>query len=204
MSEKYKNKYRIASARAQWWNYGWNGAYFVTICTENRACFFGEINDGKMYLSRTGVVADIIWHQIPHHAPFVELGDFVVMPNHVHGILILDKPDMGGQPVDGSGSGRDVACNVSTSPLPGSEPEPPSPKNQRMAVISPRAQTLSAVVRSYKSAVTRHANRLGLEHGWQARFHDRIIRNDAEYQRISDYIVANPENWQGDRFNAAL
>lgn len=79
MSEKYKNKYRIASARAQWWNYGWNGAYFVTICTENRACFFGEINGRKMYLSRTGVVADIIWHQIPHHAPFVTLGDFVVM-----------------------------------------------------------------------------------------------------------------------------
>ena len=200
MSEKYKNKYRIASARAQWWNYGWNGAYFVTICTENRACFFGEINGGKMCLSRTGVVADIIWHQIPHHAPFVELGDFVVMPNHVHGILILDKPNIVAQPVDGSG--RDVACNVSTPPLP--EPEPPSPKNQRMAAISPRAQTLSAIVRSYKSAVTRHANRLGLEHGWQARFHDRIIRNDAEYQRISDYIVANPENWQGDRFNAVL
>ncbi len=200
MSEKYKNKYRIASARAQWWNYGWNGAYFVTICTENRACFFGEINGGKMCLSRTGVVADIIWHQIPHHAPFVELGDFVVMPNHVHGILILDKPDIMAQPIDGSGS-RDVACNVSTTPP---LPELPSPKNQRMAAISPRAKTLSTVVRSYKSAVTRHANRLGLEHGWQARFHDRIVRNDAEYQRISDYIVANPENWQGDRFNAIL
>ena len=171
MSEKYKNKYRIASARAQWWNYGWNGAYFVTICTENRACFFGEINGGKICLSRTGVVADIIWHQIPHHAPFVALGDFVVMPNHIHGILIFDKPDIVAQPVD-------------TPPL----PEPPSPKNQRMATISPRAQTLSTVVRSYKSAVTRHANRLGLEYGWQARFHDRIIRNDAEYQRISDYI----------------
>ena len=166
MSEKYQNKYRIASARAQWWNYGWNGAYFVTICTKNREHFFGEINDGNMYLSRTGVIADILWHHIPHHAPFVELGDFVVMPNHVHGIIILDKPD------------HHAVETLHATSLP-SRSQPP--KNQRMASISPRAQTLSAVIRSYKSAVTRHANRLGLEHGWQARFHDRIIRDAAEY-----------------------
>jgi REP element-mobilizing transposase RayT len=132
----------------------------------------------------------------------VELGDFVVMPNHVHGILILDKPDIVAQPMNGGVNGGVETLHATSLPQP--QPQSPSPKNQRMAAISPRAQTLSAVVRSYKSAVTRHANRLGLEHGWQARFHDRIIRNDAEYQRISDYIVANPENWQGDRFNAAL
>ena len=97
MSDKFQNKYRIASARAQWWDYGWNGAYFVTICTQNRTHFFGEVNDGTMCFSRTGVIADVVWHQIPHHAPFVELGDFVVMPNHVHGIIILDKPDHGAQ-----------------------------------------------------------------------------------------------------------
>lgn len=91
--EKYKNKYRIASARAQWWDYGWNGAYFITICTQNREHFFGEIRNGKMNLSPTGTIADILWYEIQHHAQFVELGDFVVMPNHIHGILILDKPD---------------------------------------------------------------------------------------------------------------
>src|SRR5690606_30081265 len=91
--EKYKNKYRIASARAQWWDYGWNGAYFITICTRNREHSFGEISGGKMVLSNTGVIADILWYEIPNHAPFVELGDFVVMPNHIHGILILNKPD---------------------------------------------------------------------------------------------------------------
>ena len=192
MSEKYQNKYRIASARAQWWNYSWNGAYFVTICTDNREHFFGEIKGGKMRLSPTGVVADLLWHQIPHHAPFVELGDFVVMPNHIHGIIILDKPDIV------------QTLRVETLHATSLPPETEPPKNQRMAAISPRARTLSTVVRSYKSAVTRHANRLGLDHGWQARFHDRIIRNDAEYQRISDYIVANPENWSGDRFSATL
>ena len=90
--DRYKNKYRIPSARAQWWDYGWNGAYFITICTKNREHFFGEIRNGKMELSPLGVIADILWHEIPHHAPYVELGDFVVMPNHIHGILILNKP----------------------------------------------------------------------------------------------------------------
>jgi putative transposase len=93
--DKYQNKYRIASARAQWWDYGWNGAYFITICTRNREHYFGEIENGKMVLSPMGIIADILWHEIPNHASFVELGDFVVMPNHIHGILILDKPNGG-------------------------------------------------------------------------------------------------------------
>src|SRR5690606_3045273 len=91
--ERHKNKFRIASARAQWWDYGWNGVYFITICTQNREHFFGEIQKGKSVLSPLGPIADVLWHEIPYHAPFVELGDFVVMPNHVHGILILDKPN---------------------------------------------------------------------------------------------------------------
>lgn len=90
---KYINKYRSESARAQWWDYGWNGAYFITICTADRDHFFGEIKNGKMILSPTGVVADLVWHEITNHSKFVELGDFVVMPNHIHGILILDKPN---------------------------------------------------------------------------------------------------------------
>jgi REP element-mobilizing transposase RayT len=89
---KYMNKYRSESARAQWWDYGWNGAYFITICTADREHFFGEIKNGKMILSPTGVIADLLWHEIKNHSKFVELGDFVVMPNHIHGILILDKP----------------------------------------------------------------------------------------------------------------
>ncbi|MBS4012129.1 MAG: hypothetical protein KGZ97_00005 [Bacteroidetes bacterium] len=100
--EKFKNKYRIASARAQWWNYGWNGAYFITICTQNRVHYFGEVNNGKMVLSNLGVIAYHFWNEIPNHCPFVELGNFIVMPNHIHGILILDKPGDDGLGDDGS------------------------------------------------------------------------------------------------------
>ena len=179
--EKYQNKYRIPSTRAYWWDYGWNGAYSITICTQDRAHFFGEMADGKMHLSNTGVIADLLWHEIPYHQSFVELGDFVVMPNHIHGILILNKP----APVE---TLRATSLHA-------------TPQSQ-MAAISPKSNTIPTIIRSYKSAVTKHANRLGLPNGWQPRFYDHIIRNDAEYQRISDYIVNNPSNWQADKFYA--
>ncbi len=176
--DKYKNKYRIASARAQWWDYGWNGAYFITICTKNREHFFGEINNEIMVLSPTGIIADILWNEIPNHAKHVELGDFVVMPNHIHGILILDKPNVE--------TGHALSLH--------------SEQMQQNRFQNIGKNTVSSIIGSYKSAVTKHANRLGFENGWQSRFHDHIIRNDVEYQRISDYIINNPHNWTDDKF----
>ena len=99
--DKFQNKYRIPSARAAWWNYGWPGAYFITICTTGQRHFFGEIIAEKMVLSHIGVLADVFWHDIPIHAKKLELGAYVIMPNHVHGIIVLE-PDAGGSgiPVD--------------------------------------------------------------------------------------------------------
>ncbi|RMG19803.1 MAG: transposase [Bacteroidetes bacterium] len=231
--EKYKNKYRIPSARAQWWDYGWNGAYFVTICTRNRVHYFGEIRGGKMVLSPTGVIADILWHEIPHHSPFVQLGDFVVMPNHVHGILVLNKPQggdgnagtgetrAGADGTDGTGTnGTDGADGVETGHALSLHPPriaAPTDRPSSNPVADPAddrtigqkrfqqigKNTVSSIVGSYKSAVTKHANRLGLENGRQPRFHDHIIRSHAEYQRISDYIIRNPVKWQEDKFYSA-
>jgi REP element-mobilizing transposase RayT len=179
-----------------------NGAYFITICTQSRGHFFGKINDGKMVLSHVGVVADILWHEIPNHSKYVELGDFVVMPNHIHGILILDTT-VGIDANDNADANRDNdndnAGTLHTMSLPRSS-QSESPGNEHMAKISPRSGSISTIIRSYKSAVTKHANRLGLENGWQSRFHDHIIRNDAEYQRISNYIINNPANWKDDKF----
>ncbi len=100
MEDKYQNKYRVASSRWQLWDYGWDAAYFVTICTKDRAHYFGEIVDDKMILTPAGVIADVLWHEIKNHAKNIGLGAFVVMPNHIHGILILDGNDVG---VDGDG-----------------------------------------------------------------------------------------------------
>ena len=114
--EKFKNKYRIPSSRLQTWDYGSNGSYFITICTKSREHFFGEIVDGKMQLNEIGKIAEQYWMEISNHFSFIELGNFVVMPNHVHGILIIDKPNT----VDGNGNTMVVVvetlhCNVSTN-----------------------------------------------------------------------------------------
>ena len=84
MNEKFRNKYRITSTRFRNWDYGWNGTYFETICTKGRIFYFGNIADGNMQLSENGKIAKTCWFEIPKHIPFVKLGEFAVMPNHIH------------------------------------------------------------------------------------------------------------------------
>lgn len=199
--EKFNNKYRIQSARASWWNYGWAGAYFITICTQNRQHYFGEIVNGKMALSNCGVLANVFWHEIQHHAKSVELGAFVVMPNHIHGILVLNDN------INTDNNNIDIVdANVVDIIVETRHAlSLPLQTKPQMTIAQQRFQnqgknTVSAIIGSYKSAVTKHANRLGFENGWQSRFHDHIIRNDAEYQKINDYIETNPMNWGNDKF----
>jgi REP element-mobilizing transposase RayT len=91
--KKFKNKYRIPSARMASWDYGSNAPYFITICTANRKHFFGEIINGNMHLNEIGRLAQEFWQDIPKYSPFITLANFVIMPNHTHGILIIDKKD---------------------------------------------------------------------------------------------------------------
>ena len=99
MPDRFRDKYRIPSARLQSWDYGWNASYFITICTANRERYFGEIVAGldneqpAMQLSEVGIIAKRCWLEIPTHFPFVVLNAFVVMPNHVHGIIIINRQD---------------------------------------------------------------------------------------------------------------
>ncbi|QOW09198.1 transposase [Kaistella flava (ex Peng et al. 2021)] len=214
--DKYKNKYRIQSARATWWNYGWAGAYFITICTKNRNHYFGGINQGeknKMNLSNCGILADVFWHEIKNHAQNVELGAFVVMPNHIHGILILGEDSESGADSEDTGDMRDTRDIAETGHAPsvprlGLRSQLKSNDNSQFnedfeSIKSPSRMgknTVSSIIGSYKSAVTKNANRLGLEFAWQERFHDHIIRNDGEYQRINDYIESNINHWNEDKF----
>lgn len=161
--DKFKNKYRIPSARLQNWDYGNDGAYFITICTQNRVCFFGEILDGEMQLNKIGQLAEKFWLEIPNHFSFVELGNFVVMPNHTHGILIINKIGI----VDGVPRDHVVEplhCNGSTT----------NAKNEQMAKISPKSGTISTIVRSYKSVVSKYAHKIHADFAWQPRFHDLL------------------------------
>src|SRR5262245_38528195 len=92
MPDKFLNKYRIPSARLSNWDYSSNGAYFLTICTANRRKYFGEIINGEMQFSKIGEIANECWRQIPDHFPYFYLDEFVIMPNHIHGIVLIEKP----------------------------------------------------------------------------------------------------------------
>ena len=213
MVELFKNKYRITTARLQSWDYGWNGAYFITICTQQQKYYFGEILDKKMQLSHIGVLADAFWHEIKNHAKNMILGNFVVMPNHVHGILILNNGDCVGcdrrdkaclvstNQTRHQGNARDKACLVSTAKTTATTIDTKTEKpigQQRFQ--NQGKNTISSIVGAYKSAVTKHAHRLGYDFAWQSRFHDHIIRNKKSFDHIKEYIISNPQNWEKDKF----
>lgn len=200
--DKYKNKYRIPSARLSGWDYANNGAYFITICTQNGEHYFGEIINGEMQLSNIGVLANVIWHQIKNRIKHVELGSFVVMPNHMHGILILNKTNHV-ETLHATSKPPTPKQHNETETLHATSLPPPARKTQKnefMASISPKPNSISTIIRSYKSEVSKHANRLGFKFQWQSRFHDHIIRNESSFQKISTYINNNPANWQQDKF----
>ncbi len=181
MSDKFQDRYRIPSARWQDWDYGWNGAYFITICTHGRGHYFGEIIDEKMVLSNTGIIADILWYEIKKHCNTVELDAFVVMPNHVHGILILTGDEIDRQDFVDWNFGDIIRVNadagaVETRHALSLQPPPQStPGQQRFQ--NQGKNTVSSIIGSYKSAVSKHAHRLKINFDWQPRFYDRIIRN---------------------------
>jgi len=183
MDAKFRGKYRVPSARWAAWDYGSNAAYFVTICTANRAHDFGEIADGKMTLAPLGQSAMDCWNEIPAHFPFVVLDEFVVMPNHVHGIVVIDKPDGGPD------------ATVETQYL---ASLPNQPKNR----FSPQSQNLASIVRGYKIGVTKYARQNNTPFAWQARYHDHVIHNSGEHERIRNYIRENPQKWAEDSFYA--
>jgi len=188
--EKFRNKYRIASTRWAAWDYANNAAYFVTLCTAHRAHDFGEIQAGKMIFTRLGQAAVDCWNEIPAHFPFVVLDGFVVMPNHVHGIVVIDKP-VGGHVVE-----THVGTHIETqnfASLPGTQPH-----NH----FGPQSQNLASIMRGYKIGVTKYARQNAIPFAWQARYHDHVIRNPGEHARIWQYIQSNPSNWSGDRFFA--
>lgn len=185
--EKFQNKYRISSARLQNWNYGSPGLYFVTVCTKNREHYFGEIQNGEMILNELGQYVHSEWEKTPLIRPDMnlELGDFVVMPNHFHGVLIIGENEFNGR----NGGGRYAMHRVSAT-------NAPNPQNK----FGPQSKNLGSIMRGFKSSVTTHARILNKEFGWQARYHDHIIRSHEEFIRISNYIKNNPANWKEDKF----
>ena len=174
--DRYQHKYRIAPARLAGYDYGSNGMYFVTICTQNRELYFGDVaitdQVASLQPSAIGQVAIDCWHTIPVFHPYVELDAFQLMPNHLHGILWICKP-------------------------------PQDQTDWQPAQFGPQTHNLASIIRGYKSAVKTYATTNKIDFGWQASYHDRIVRNQNEAGRIQTYIDKNPAQWATDRDNQA-
>jgi putative transposase len=161
------------------YDYSRAGAYFVTICAFERKCIFGEINNGEMRLNDLGTLAEDCWLAIPEHFPMTQMDAYVIMPNHMHGIVVID---------DDADHCKGTACRAPTmeqfgQPTPGSLP---------------------TIVRSFKSAVTRLFNEkdtLASQRLWQRNYYEHIIRDDESLNRIREYIATNPLHWEFDAEN---
>ena len=203
MAEKYKNKYRIESTRMPAWDYGWKGAYFITLVTKNREHYFGDIKDGKMIKSELGLVLENEWLKTPRIRPDMNiiLDEYCVMPNHFHAIIKIGRnqynkfdnaktditDDTAGDTAD-----RDAMHRVSTAN--------PADPDDRKNKFGPQRKNLASIIRGFKSAVTIYARKNNIDFAWQPNYHDHIIRNKTEYFRIKKYIINNPAKWDNDKF----
>jgi len=166
------------SVRLPGYDYARPGAYFITIVTHRRFELFGRIVDGEMQVFGAGKLAQACWGQIPEHFKHAGLGSFVVMPNHIHGILVLDG-DM-------------------TAPRRGTIYRAPT-----RAFGKPGKATIPTIVATYKAAVTRqiHLQTGHTDKIWQRNYYEHVIRNEAEWQRLHAYIEGNPRMWGDDQEN---
>ncbi len=182
MADLYRNKYRRQSIRAAWWDYGRNAGYFITVCTQDRQHFFGEVANGIMCLSTVGKLAHRYWSEIPNHFPYARLDTWVIMPNHMHGILIIDKDNItSGGAINRAATG-DVGGGITGHHNPMLH------------------DNVSRVIRWYKGRTTFESRKVNPDFAWQSRFYDHIIRDCAAWGRIRMYIENNPAHWKEDRF----
>jgi REP element-mobilizing transposase RayT len=197
---KFRNKYRIESARAQWWNYAAEGAYFITICTADRLPIFGQIIQKKMTLSPMGNIVHQEWNHSFEMRKELCCDIVVIMPDHLHAILRI-------APVETHGCAPHVCAPHGCAPESESlaletHSSAPLPQNINFGVAYRPPKSISSFVAGFKSSATKKINEYRQTPGvavWQSRFHDRIIREQKEYDRIFTYIENNVENWNEDK-----
>ena len=183
------------SPRATWHDYN-GGRYFVTFCTKNHDLYFGDVVDGRLDLSEIGEWAV---KQIEQTAIIrqndVEIPMFVVMPNHVHLIVVYNRV-VPCRDASNASACRDTS-NVSADNVPDNVSADARGASLR---FGPQSGNLASVMRGIKSAVTKYANEHDIPFAWQSRYHDHIIRNQIEMNHIANYIQNNPMKWELDRF----
>ncbi len=176
MSPNFSRSKERKPNRMKDFDYSINGAYFITTCVQDRIPYFGKIKEGKILLNEYGKIVQQVWNNLPKHYANCFLGEFVIMPNHVHGIIFIND-------------------NLNLTHV--GEGLKPSPTKTR------KTPPLSEIIRGFKTFSSRKINDTNTtpDFRWQRSFHDRIIRNEKELTNIAEYIYLNPQNWENDEFN---
>lgn len=177
-----EKNHRRKLLRLPHYDYSQNGAYFITICTKDRAHAFGKIENGKMIKNELGKIAEEEFLKTQEMRENTVIDSFVLMPNHVHAIVIINN-SVG------------AYCNTPLQTI-----QTNNVSLQKRTFTSPK-NNLGSVVRGFKTAVTTRAKKLGFLHfSWQRNYYEHIIRNEKSFEKISEYIQYNPKKWEDDMF----
>ena len=202
MNKKLYNRHSI---RLKDYDYSQNGFYFITICVQKKACMFGDIKSNKMILTDIGTLAEQHWIDIQNHYNNILLHEYIIMPNHIHGIIEITNNE---------NTCRGVALQRPFTNLQMQTQQPQmllkqklqralqsnAPTNNKMSSISPKQGTISTIIRSYKSGLTKQLHNDGfIGPIWQRNYYEHIIRNEIELNKIREYIINNPVNWENDK-----
>jgi len=182
-------KHHRRSIRLKGYDYTQTGAYFITVVTHSRECLFGAIVDEVMHLNVAGEIARACWDDLPNHYPHIELDTFVVMPNHVHGIIVLTD-----------NAGGMVGASLKLAPTERA-PTERAPTEHTPATTAKR-HGLPEIVRAFKTFSARRINDMRNTPGvpvWQRNYYERIVRDATELNRIRQYVIDNPKRWAIDR-----
>ena len=191
-------------SRANWWNYDAPGIYFITICSAYQECIFGSFLNDEMILTQSGKIVMQEWEKSFELRSELFCDSFVLMPNHIHAVLrIIKNSDLSSVAHVETHGRASLHENRASLHYPVSVPIEPTDSSIKYGIAYRPPKSISSFVAGFKSSATKLINECRKTPGmkvWQTRFHDHIIRNETEYQKIVRYIESNPKNWKGDKY----
>ena len=197
MNKYNPNIHHRRSIRLKGYDYSQVGAYFITICCQDRACLFGDVINEEMVLNDAGNIAFNEWLKTAEIRKNISLDVFVIMPNHIHGIIIINDIGRGELHSPNNEQGTSPINEQGNS----NSSQPLDKMGECNSPLRGPSNNIGAIIRGYKSSVTKQIRIFNNDIVvWQRNYHEHIIRNEQSYQTISNYIINNPSKWNDDKF----